>query len=43
VPLAILDAFVASVEQDGAAFERSEQAGWVADGTPEVEMVLIHW
>src|ERR1700690_81877 len=43
VPLEMLEAFVASVEQELAAFERSPQAGWVADGTPAVDMALIHW
>ena len=43
VPVEILEAFVASVEQELAAFERSPHAGCVEDGTPAVDMVLIHW
>src|ERR1700690_4076402 len=42
VPLEMLEALVASVEQELAAFERSPQAGCVAAGTPAVEIALIH-
>jgi hypothetical protein len=39
----MLDAFVESVEQELAALERSAHAGCVADGTPAVDIALIHW
>jgi len=42
VPLEMLDALVVSVEQLGAEFDRSPQAGCEDAGTPAVEMVLIH-
>jgi hypothetical protein len=42
VPLEMLEALVASVEQLVAAFDRSPQAGCVAAGTPAVEIALIH-
>ena len=41
-PLEILFALVVSVEQDGAAFDRLPQAGCDDEGTPEVEIALIH-
>jgi predicted subunit of tRNA(5-methylaminomethyl-2-thiouridylate) methyltransferase len=43
VPELILLALVVSVEQLAAALLRSPHAGWVLDGTPSVETVLIHW
>src|SRR6266567_314830 len=42
VPLEILLATVVSVKHEAAAFERSPHAGCVAEGTPEVEIALIH-
>lgn len=42
IPEEILPAFVVSVEQLAAPFDKSAQAGCVEDGTPEVEMVFIH-
>jgi hypothetical protein len=43
VPELMLLAFVASVLHDAAALLRSPQAGWLALGTPLVEMELTHW
>jgi len=43
VALEMLEALVASVEQELAALERSAHAGCVDDGTPAVDMALIHW
>ena len=42
VPLLIFAAFVVSVEQDGELLLKSPHAGCVLDGTPEVEIELIH-
>jgi hypothetical protein len=39
----MLPAFVVSVVAEGASPLISEAAGCVLDGTPDVEIVLIHW
>jgi hypothetical protein len=43
VPVLMLEAFVASVEQLATALLKSPQVGCVDAGTPKVEIVLIHW
>src|SRR5574340_96482 len=40
VPEEMLEALVASTEQEEAALERSAQTGIAPDGTPEVEMAV---